>query len=160
MSGESSTGILRRYFLVSPLGQLILVSPCWNIYVRWVHYGNTTYIFPVRPLGQLILVSPHGTLYVGWVLYGSTTYIYIQWVLSDRHRRIGWAFVMQGEEGSSKIVTEQIWAGLRTHWKYICSIPVPGSKGLTRFIYSNEDSPKSSDRRTHWIYHIYIYTYE
>jgi hypothetical protein len=31
------------------------------------------------------------------------------------------------------------------------------SQGLTRFIYSNEDSPKSSDRRTHCIYHIYIY---
>jgi hypothetical protein len=26
--------VIRRYFLVSPLGQLILVSPRWNIYVR------------------------------------------------------------------------------------------------------------------------------
>ncbi len=52
VSGESSTGILRIFIssASSVLCHLISVSPRWNIHVRWVLYGNTTYIFPVSPL--------------------------------------------------------------------------------------------------------------
>jgi hypothetical protein len=67
MSGESSTGILRRYFSCessgsTDFGESLLEHIC-PVSPPWEYYVIRRY-FLVSPLGQLILVSPRWNIYV------------------------------------------------------------------------------------------------
>ncbi len=85
MSGESSTGIQYIYFQFV-LCHLILVSPWWNIYVRWglfcilllyVYVSSDCFV----PWFRWVLLGIYMSGESSTQIHATTTYVYVQWVL-------------------------------------------------------------------------------